>query len=129
MNILSQKSKLMKIKLIIILALLSFLWFSCNDNDEASTLPKCFQTIIDDVLKKAPITPRSSIDLYSYNNQEVFLLKNLTNGADLPSFLRNSRCGLICLIGGIGGELSSSAKCSDFYMSSSLIKNIWVDER
>lgn len=102
---------------------------SNNDDNEVTIEPKCLQTIIDNVLLSEPTTPRASIAKYNYNSLEVYLITIPpgNNAADYESFLRDSNCNLICLIGGIDGNPSS--ECSGFNNTSEFLETIWSDPR
>ena len=100
-----------------------------NNDDESNKYPRCFQIIIDEILENPPTENRASISLYSYNNENVYVVFNPpSNGAaDFESSVRDSDCNVVCSLGGIDGE--PSPECSDFNNNSVLIEIVWTDSR
>lgn len=118
----------------ILLSVIFTLLLGCSSddslNDEISAIkPECLQPIIKGVLDREPTNPRAIIEKYLYNNNEVFVINipPSDGAADFESFVRDSECNLICLLGGIDGK--PSAECADFNETAQFIEIVWTDSR
>lgn len=110
--------------------------FGCTSDSSSSAeieaiKPECLQPIIIGILDREPTNPRATIRKFLYKDNEVFVIDVLSSpsdrGADAESFVRDSSCNLICLVGGIDGQPSS--ECSDFNQTAQFIETIWTDPR
>ena len=112
----------MKTKLLIVLA--AFLLFNCDNNDDSIEVPRCLQSIIDNILETPIQNPRANIQRFKYNGNEVFLV-NAQNFPDGQSAVISLKCTPICVLGGIDGPQND---CENFE-NAELIETIWTDSR
>jgi hypothetical protein len=109
----------------IIVLIIPFLLFSCsNDVEVKQSYPKCLQLEVDRILESSPQSPRATIELYTYQNENVYVVN--TNFADYQTNVYNSQCQLICTIGGIDGNENDT--CVD-WENAEFIETLWTDER
>lgn len=119
-----------------LISITALLLLGCSSDSSLNTeidaiKPECLQQIIIGILDREPTNPRATIRKFLYKDNEVFVIDVLSSpsdrGADAESFVRDSSCNLICLLGGIDGQPSS--ECSDFNQTAQFIETIWTDPR
>ena len=99
---------------------------SCNDDDN-EPLPDCLGTIVSVILEQNVQNPRANIELYNYNNNEVYVV-NAQNFPDGQSYVITLDCEDICVLGGFDG---TDNDCPNWYDNDNVyrIKVIWTDPR
>ena len=109
----------------ILVLIIPFLLLSCSKDDEIKQgYPNCIQLEIDRILDSSPQSPRATIELYTYQNENVYVVNR--NFPDDQSNVYNSQCQLICTIGGIDGNENDT--CVD-WKKAKFIKTLWTDDR
>lgn len=109
----------------ILVLIIPFLLFSCSSDDEVKqSYPNCLQFEVDRILGSSPQSPRANVELYIYQNENVFVVN--TNFPDDQSNVYNSQCELICTIGGIDGNENDT--CID-WANAEYIEPVWTDNR
>lgn len=110
---------------VILILIIPFILFSCSNNDDVKQqYPNCLQFEIDRILNSIPQSPRATIGLYTFQNENVYVVN--TNFPDDQSNVYNSRCELICTIGGIDGNENDT--CVD-WENAEYIETVWTDNR
>lgn len=117
-------------KLILLMSLLLLLLISCNNSeseteDEKLLYPECISTQIDVILKNySPRTPRSNIEKYKYNGQDVYVVAiNQIPDELFPVY--NEKCELICSFGGINANNKTCINWDEAVF----IETVWTDPR
>jgi hypothetical protein len=105
--------------------IIPFLLFSCSNDDEVKqSYPNCLQLEIDRILDSSPQTPIETVELYTYQNENVYVVN--TNFPDDQSNIYNSQYQLICTIGGIDGNENDT--CIE-WENAEYIETLWTDNR
>lgn len=109
----------------ILVLIIPVLLFSCSKDDEVKqSYPNCLQLEIDRILDSSPQSPRATIELYTYQDENVYVVN--TNFPDVQANVYNSQCQLICTIGGIDGNENDT--CVD-WENAEFIEKLWTDYR
>ena len=110
---------------VFIFSFIALLLISCGSDDDCQkTYPSCLQTEINRIQGSLPQSPRGTIDLYLYQEENVYVVN--TNFPDEESKVYSKSCQLICSFGGIGGNQNDS--CVDWEMAN-YIETVWIDNR
>ena len=87
--------------LILIIGIILFM-SSCENNDDEIQYPNCLQSEVERILESTPQSSRTTIKFYLYQGNNVNIVN--TNFPDDQSNVYNSRCELLCTLGGIDGS-------------------------
>lgn len=109
----------------ILLLILVFSCFSCNNSDDDNDIPKCLQAIIDEAEIDDSPSLTGKIERYLFNEEEVFLSSPRQGTADVPSVVLTSDCQIICEFGGLLGLNT----CPDFFGNAEFIEVVWENPR
>lgn len=75
----------------ILILIIPILLISCStDDDFKQQYPSCLQFEIDRILNSSPQSPRATVELYTYQNENVYVVN--TNFPDDQSNVYNSQC-------------------------------------
>lgn len=110
--------------LISFLAVILLVGCNCDDDNTVTAFPNCLKPEIDTILDAPPQSPRATVELYRYQNENVYVIN--TNFPDDHSYVYDTSCQLICTMGGIGGNQNDT--CVD-WDSASYIETLWTDIR
>ena len=110
-------------KLTLIIGIIIFI-SSCEKNDDEIKYPSCLQSEVERILESTPQTPRATINLYLYQENNVYIIN--TSFPDDQSNIYNSNCEIICSVGGIDGNQNDT--CMN-WENAELIETVWVDPR
>lgn len=115
----------MKIKAVLIL-IVPFLLLSCSKDDDNTqhNYPDCLQSEVDRILDVEPQPNRASIELYTYQDQDVYVVHS--NFPDDQASVYNAKCEVICSVGGFAGNENDT--CED-WESAEHIETVWTDNR
>lgn len=99
---------------------------SCKSDDDntITAFPNCLKPEIDSILDSPPRSPRATVELYLYQNENVYVVNK--GFQDDYSYVYSASCQLICTIGGIGGNQSNT--CVD-WDKASYLETLWTDNR
>jgi len=118
------KDTMMKFILIFIIPLM-ITQEQCNKNKLAE-IPDCVQQKINTIKAKPKWNPPATVTEYLYNGKKVYLFTS--DCCDQYIELYDNDCNYLCApSGGIAG--SGDRKCTDFYSTATLIREVWKDER
>lgn len=121
-----QNNKKMK-KAISLLILVLLILSSCSKRENIcpkQLYPDCINSNIQVILQSPVQSIKATVKKYLYQGQTVYLIS--TNFPDAPSQVYNEKCDLICSIGGIGGETSTT--CIN-WNNATFLETVWTDPR
>jgi hypothetical protein len=99
--------------------------FQCKKNRIAD-IPSCIQKKINRIKAQPKWNPPASVTEYNYNGNTVYLFTS--NCCDQYIELYDSNCNYLCApSGGIAGN--GDRKCTDFYTTATLLREVWKDGR
>lgn len=93
----------------------------CSDDDNSVVYSECLNNTIEEIMQGTPQNPRATIDAYSYQGGEVYVINRY-----IPDYfieVVDENCEVICVNGGIAGLM-----CDDWEQAQ-FIRNIWTDPR
>ena len=89
-------------------------------------IPSCIQKKINTIKAQPKWNPPATVTEYLYNGKKVYLFTS--DCCDQYNELYDSNCNYLCApSGGIAG--SGDRKCSDFYTTATVLREVWKDER
>jgi hypothetical protein len=97
----------------------------CTKNNIAD-IPACVQKKINEIKAKPKWNPPATVTEYLYNGKKVYLFTS--DCCDQYIELYDSNCNYLCApSGGFTGR--GDGKCTDFYTTATLLREVWKDER
>lgn len=114
-------------KKLIIIFLVSFLVFGCENLDIPSGLPECIEDQIKSELKNNEVRMpnKASVKAFIYNGEKVYIFDPGSGYADWLFTAYNEECDIVCEFGGFAGLNT----CPDFDINSEYLGVIWQDPR
>lgn len=108
----------------ILFALLTFLAISCDDETKKTPCENNRDWLQQKIKKFENNEVIGFIDMYEYNNEEVFFIDNCYQCADAGTYVYNCKGENICTF----GTLLGLNTCPDFNQKAKFVKNI-IDNR
>jgi hypothetical protein len=110
-------------KALITLAFIAMVSFSCEKIDK--DCPDCIRDKIKEFAKSPICQNEASVDLYVFQNQNVYVFSEGTCGVDLGAAVYGENCDNLGYLGGIAGNLMINGV--KFHENAVFQKQVWHD--